>query len=85
MSSLLFGNGTDIVRWKPNPNTRGTFDILSTCLITLLLCVWTAVHLNVPPPGSFWEPKFRKVGWLVLTLLAPEEVAYTAWYVVHCV
>lgn len=80
MSSLLFGNDTDIVHWKPNPNSRGTFNILTTCLITLLLCVWTAVHLNISPPGSFWRPFLRKVGWLILALLAPEVVAYTAWY-----
>ena len=81
MSSLLFGNGTDLVHWEPSPNTRGTFDILSTCIITLLLCVWTAVHLNVPPPGSVWQPRLRKGGWLILALLAPEMVAYTAWYI----
>lgn len=81
MSSLLFGNGTNIVHWKPNPNTRGTSDILSTCIITMLLCVWTAVHLNVSPPGSVWLPRLRKVRWLVLALLAPEMIAYTAWYV----
>ncbi|KAI4190178.1 MAG: hypothetical protein LQ346_004963, partial [Caloplaca aetnensis] len=79
MSSLFFGDGTNVVLWKANSDTRGTFDILSTCLITLLLCVWTAVHLNISPPGRFWEPKVRKVAWLVLALLAPEVVAYTAW------
>ena len=81
MSSRLFGNGTNVVEWEPSPNTRGTFDILSTCVITMLLCVWTAVHLNVSPRGSVWRPRLRKVGWLVLALLAPEMVAYTAWYV----
>ena len=81
MSSLIFGNGTNIVHWKPSPLTRGTFDILSTCLITLVLCVWTAVHLNVPRPADHWRPIWRKFGWLVLTLLAPELVAWTAWYV----
>ena len=81
MSSLIFGNGTDIVHWQPNPQIRGTFDILSTCIITMLLCVWTAVHLNVSPPGTVWAPRLRKIGWLILALLAPEMVAYTAWYV----
>lgn len=80
MSALLFGNGNDIVHWTPNPTTRGTFNILATCLITLLLCVWTAVHLNISPPGSFWRPFGRKVGWLILALVAPEVVAFTAWY-----
>ncbi len=80
MSALFFGNGSDIVHWQPNPEGRGTFDILSSCVITLLLCVWTAVHLNIPPRVSFREQSLRKVGWLVLALLAPEVVAYTAWY-----
>ena len=80
MSSLLFGNGTDIVRWEPSCQKRGTIDILTTCTITMFLCVWTAVHLNVPPPGSIWKPRLRKVGWLILALVAPELVAYTAWY-----
>ena len=81
MSSLLFGNGTDIVHWRSSPNTRSTLDILSTCIITLLLCVWTAVHLNISQPASVWRPRLRKFGWLVLALLAPEIVVYTAWYV----
>ena len=84
MSSLIFGNGSDIVHWQPSPTSRGTFDILSTCIVTLLLCVWTAVHQNIPPPGSFWTPKLMKIGWLILALLAPEMVAYTAWYVCSC-
>ena len=78
MTSLLFGNGTDIVHWQPSCDPRGIFDILSTCIITTLLCAWTAVHLNVPAPGSDWESRLRKIGWLILALLAPEIVAYTA-------
>ena len=81
MSSLLFGNGTEIVHWRSSPNTRSTLDILITCIITLLLCVWTAVHLNISQPASVWRPRLRKFGWLVLALLAPEIVVYTAWYV----
>ena len=80
MSSLLFGNGTDMVHWKSSPNSRGTFGISMPCIITMLLCVWTAVHLNVAPiEEGFWKPKLRKVGWLILALLAPEVIAYTAW------
>ena len=81
MSNLIFGNGSDTVHWQPNPNIRGTADILTSCLTTLLLCVWTAVHLNVPEPGRPVKHFFRKVGWLILALLAPELVVYTAWFV----
>ena len=69
MSALLFGNGTDIVHWKASPTTRGTFDVMTICLTTLILCVWTAVHLNVASPESTWLEKFgTKIGWLVVLL-----------------
>ena len=29
------------------------------------------MYLNVPPPRSEWESTLRKIGWLVLALLAP--------------
>jgi hypothetical protein len=45
----VFGNGSTshIATWKAEPNHRGTYGILMTCLITLGLCLWTAVHLNI--------------------------------------
>jgi hypothetical protein len=73
--------------WEPPPSKRGSFQILSSCLITLGLCIWTALHLNVPehdngPKRSSWDPRgwigkqqWRKVGWLVLGMLAPEMVS----------
>ncbi|KAF2797184.1 hypothetical protein K505DRAFT_236065, partial [Melanomma pulvis-pyrius CBS 109.77] len=62
-------------KWKPEPVVRGTFSILSTCLITMGLCVWTAVHLNIPEYKKQSRQIWRKVGWLVLALLAPEMVS----------
>ena len=38
-------------------------------------------HRASPPPGSEWESRSRGVEFLILALLAPEMVAYTAWYV----
>lgn len=65
--------------WHPEPRERGTFSILSSCLTTLVLCVWTAVHLNIPETGKEHLQKYRRAGWLVLGLLAPELVAWNAW------
>lgn len=65
--------------WHPEPRERGTFSILSSCVTTLVLCVWTAVHLNIPKTGKEHLQKYRKAGWLVLGLLAPELVAWNAW------
>lgn len=46
----IFGNSSSAstTRWEPEPTRRGSFGILITCLVTLGLCVWTAVHLNLP-------------------------------------
>ena len=80
MSAILFGNATDIVTWAPSCNDRGTFDILSSCVITLLLCVWSAVHINVPRPGSSWGNRMgTRILWSTLALFAPGMVAFTAW------
>lgn len=38
--------------WHPEPTTHSSFTILSSCLITLLLCIWKAVHLNLPEHES---------------------------------
>ncbi|KAF2464834.1 uncharacterized protein BDR25DRAFT_295994 [Lindgomyces ingoldianus] len=73
-------NDTLATGWVPEPHTRGTWSILSSCLVTISLCVWAAVHLNVPRYGeSRWRPWFRRFYWLLIGLFAPEIVAYTAW------
>jgi hypothetical protein len=88
MYPAILGSSNTTTSWMPEPKTRGTWGILSSCIITLSLCVWTAVHLNVPEhrkvrlePWQFWKnPQLhRKVLWLLLGLLAPEIVAYAAW------
>lgn len=66
--------------WQPEPSTRGTWSILSVCIITTSLCVWTAVHLNIPPSNQKYAQSWRKLYWLGVGLFAPEMVAYTAWY-----
>ncbi|KAH7632051.1 hypothetical protein B0T09DRAFT_336897 [Sordaria sp. MPI-SDFR-AT-0083] len=74
-----FTNSSD-PNWVPEPDRRGTYDILSVCVVTLGLCVWTAVHLNVPEHNeSAGKQLMRKIGWLMLSLLSPELIAYTAY------
>lgn len=81
-----FGNKTGDVTasWRPEPRYRGTYSILSSCLVTMALCVWSAVHLNLPGASErsapFWCSKqlWRKIGWVFLGIFAPEFVAWTA-------
>ncbi|KAK2806716.1 hypothetical protein FQN50_005710 [Emmonsiellopsis sp. PD_5] len=65
------------VSWEREPLTRGTFRLIASCVITLSLCVWTAVHLNIP--ARFSGNYLRRTGWVIMGLLAPELVVYTAW------
>ncbi|EON66247.1 hypothetical protein W97_05640 [Coniosporium apollinis CBS 100218] len=69
----------DTTPWHPEPTFRGTFSILSGCIITLILCVWTAVHLNVPEHKKEHMQKYRKFKWLAIGLFAPELIAWTAF------
>ena len=68
------------VNYVTPPNTRGTLQILWSCLATLILCTWTIQHLNVPPqsrPQSIQRRLRRlatKLKWMLITLLAPEFV-----------
>ncbi|ROV92317.1 hypothetical protein VSDG_07303 [Cytospora chrysosperma] len=57
------GNFTEY-SWQPQPNYRGTFGIISTCFVTLALCTWKIVHLNLPgvcPEDDLpWSAWFKK-------------------------
>jgi Zn-dependent protease len=60
--------------WVDDPSGRGTWNLLYSCGFTLVLCVWTSIHLNVPP-------------WVVIALFAPEVVVLTAfqqWLTATC-
>ena len=46
------GNITTGFTWEPQPERRGTFGILSSCFVTLALCTWKIVHLNLPGEGN---------------------------------
>lgn len=64
--------------WVPEPQVRGTFSILQTCLLTLVACIYTALHLNVPPKTGFWNTLSTKGIWVLMALLAPEVVLFAA-------
>jgi hypothetical protein len=76
-------NGENIVH---SGNVRGTFDVLRTCISTLLICTWTVQHLCIPKkekvpkkPGDYWRIHaheiWRRLKWMIGTLLIPELLA----------
>ncbi|KAF3004746.1 hypothetical protein E8E13_000096 [Curvularia kusanoi] len=80
--ALGFGkaNVTDTVGFVREDNQRDTISLLLSCFATLGLCVYSAVHLNVPRKGdSNLRVLIRECKWCVIGLFAPELILYTAW------
>jgi hypothetical protein len=46
-----------------DPNGRGTFTILLSCLAVLFLNTWTVLHLNIPPHRSQYRNLMHKGKW----------------------
>ena len=62
-------------QWEGEGGGRGTWTILSTSIVTLILCVWTAVHMNIPREGHGSAQTFAKARWMLMALFAPEVVS----------
>ena len=86
-TSLQTTNGTQLPipkqGWTPQPDGRGTLDILWSCCITMFLCSWSILCVNIPSPH---ETKitilWRKIAKTVLGILCPELVfgmAFGQW------
>ncbi|TLD16238.1 uncharacterized protein PgNI_00562 [Pyricularia grisea] len=80
----------DVVAFVRSPNIRGTFDIIWSCLLVLIICTWSVLHLNVPAqstvkPGTWAKYKRdiwrtgTKIMWMFITLIAPEYILGKAW------
>ncbi|KAL7276986.1 hypothetical protein RUND412_000023 [Rhizina undulata] len=64
--------------WVPAPPGRGTTDILLTCFLTLVICVWTALHLNTDPRPFLWSRLFKTLQFIVSGIFWPEWVLLVA-------
>ena len=66
-----------------NQKIRTHFDIVWSCVSTLFICTWVAIHPNIPPQGeghirSLW----RRIKLMLWTLVVPELIliwAYRQW------
>ena len=65
-------NETLVHGWQPEPQGRGTFSILWSSLITIVLCTWSVLHLATPHNYGKWHLRTRKFNWMLLTVLLPE-------------
>ena len=53
-------------------------DLLLSCTLTLVICFWKAIHLNISPKGSTSNPLRNKLSWAVIGIVAPEIVLCSA-------
>src|SRR5258706_10309301 len=65
--------------WMREPKQRGTFGIISFCFSTLVICIWSTLHFNIPIRRYTATRRFfLQVSWMILALLAPEVLLYLA-------
>ncbi|CAN9110090.1 unnamed protein product [Alternaria alternata] len=65
--------------WVSTPDSRGTMDIIWSSFLTIFLCTWTAVCLNIPHPNDSKRDVFiRKAKWMFWAIVGPEIVLAVA-------
>ena len=80
---MAHNSSQPLASWTSSPNSRGTSDILSNSCLTLILCTWTVLCLNVFP-STYGRRKraFRKSLMAGLTFIGPEfifQLAFGQW------
>lgn len=64
-----------ITHWVDQPSFRGTWDIVWTSLVTIFICTYTLLCLNVPAHNDTWWTNLkRRLLWMGLAIIAPEIV-----------
>ncbi|KAI9509505.1 hypothetical protein F5148DRAFT_1148259 [Russula earlei] len=59
---------------------RSLWDIIWSCAVTILLCIWVSVHPNIPSPyESRARVAVRRVGLMLAALFVPEAMIAWAW------
>ena len=70
---------TVVVGWASGPNSRGTIDIIWGSFLTIFLCRWTAICLNIPhPDDTNVHVLLRKAKWMFWAIVGPELVLSVA-------
>ena len=65
--------------WVSEPTGRGTIGLVVPCVITLGLCVWTAVHLKVVTQPSTGRLLAMKAAWTFLGVFTPELMLWISF------
>ena len=71
--STIRGWITSIIRnWQPEPSVRGTYSVLSICISTYIICIWTATHIDIlSRKCGFWRSLGRRLQGLRIGIITP--------------
>jgi len=59
--------------WRSGANERGTLEIVWSCTITVFLCCWTSVCVNIPALNDSWLDRIRdKINLAFIGILGPD-------------
>jgi len=65
--------------WVQEPNVRGTSAILIFCFSTLIICAWSALHLDIPQRRHTKRERFAfGTLWMIVGVLCPEGLLTSA-------
>ncbi|KAF9457801.1 hypothetical protein BDZ94DRAFT_1227367 [Collybia nuda] len=77
-------NATTISSFESTSNQRNVWNIVWSCLMTVLACTWVSVHPNIPAISNSTAVIYLRRTWLMLCgLIAPEIIIFWAmkqWY-----
>ncbi|KAL0631337.1 hypothetical protein Q9L58_009799 [Maublancomyces gigas] len=84
VSALSFRNGTTThtkleLSFQWEPYGRGTIGLLTTCVVTFSLCIWTAIHPNIIPNPTGWRQAKYKMFWTAICVGLPEAIVMCAF------
>ncbi|TFK66603.1 hypothetical protein BDN72DRAFT_141986 [Pluteus cervinus] len=74
--TLIFGRSSSC---GFNSDGRTLIDIVISCTLTIAICVYHAIHPNIPDPeASFWKVQLDKLKVTIHALIAPEVMIFWA-------
>ncbi|KAK0647089.1 hypothetical protein B0T16DRAFT_328254 [Cercophora newfieldiana] len=80
LQNVATPNESELVGYVQDPNGRGTPSLLISCILTLILCVWSALHLKVPVRNhTTASDVWLNTRWIITGIYAPELVVFAAW------
>ncbi|KAK4456921.1 hypothetical protein QBC42DRAFT_213875, partial [Cladorrhinum samala] len=71
----------ETISWKDEQTARGTFSILTTCVITLALCIGASLCVSLPSKTISRSESRRieyRIKWLALSIFTPEYLVFVA-------